>query len=81
MGKSKMSTLMGSETRLRSWRPSERTKGITAEVAVDTYVVIEAIYVLEFSFGFDGASVVCPMRGDLSVKNKIIDSRKRNRPC
>ena len=67
-----MTALTGSGTSFRSWRPSKRTEGITAEVAVkvavDTYVVIEAIYVLEFSFGLDQASVVCPLRGGLKLQ-------------
>lgn len=43
------------------------------EAVVNTYIVIEAIYVLEFNFGFDQASFVRPRRVDLSVK-QIIDS-------
>ena len=63
---------------LRSWRPSKRTEGITAEIAVHTYVVIDAIYILEFGFGLEQASVVRPLCGGLK---KTIDSRKRNQSC
>ena len=35
---------------------------------MDTYFVIKAIYILEFGFGFEQASVVRPLRGGLSVK-------------
>ena len=39
---------------------------------MDTYVLIEAIYVLEFSIGFDQTGFVRPLRGDLSV-NRLQD--------
>ena len=42
---------------------------------MDTYIIIKAIYILEFSFGFEQASVVRPLRGDLSVE-QTKDSRK-----
>ena len=72
--------LDGFGTRSRSWKPSKQTEGITAEVTVDTYFVIKAIYIFEFSFGFEQASVVRPLHGDLSVE-QIIDKRKFNQPC
>lgn len=51
MGKSKMTALTGLATKSRSWRPTEvsEVRAMAAEVVVNTYLVIEAVYVLEFS--------------------------------
>ena len=66
-GEKQNDRLDGLGTRSRSWRPSKQTEGMIAEVARDTYIVIKAICMFEFSFGFEQANVVRPPRGDLRL--------------